>query len=317
MTQVTNNYSQFVEEYMEAFEPLFKKAFDVSEFNVIMTILAMRGMSDDGWDPFENTQDVFEEIYKQQRKFRGSLGFNVNLWTYLHLIESSEHYEIIANLVNTVKGEDYIIENHRNKKFANLKVEQKIDRLKSISRGTDFENVYQPFESAFDARFRNAIAHGDYAIKSTGRSGVTIADDAGYPTIYELQRTNDLINRAVALHVVIRSLIKHYRSYYKSSTVIRSSASFGHGAPIDVTLIVRKRYGVIGFRCIGGYDAGTPFETLIAMPFGYEQKLIDAGFNNLPPSRIDKVNNVLKFIPRRLAPRVAKKLKSLYGIDAN
>jgi hypothetical protein len=274
-------------------------------------------MSDDGWDPFENTQDVFEEIYKQQRKFRGSLGFNVNLWTYLHLIESSEHYEIIANLVNTVKGEDYIIENHRNKKFANLKVEQKIDRLKSISRGTDFENVYQPFESAFDARFRNAIAHGDYAIKSTGRSGVTIADDAGYPTIYELQRTNDLINRAVALHVVIRSLIKHYRSYYKSSTVIRSSASFGHGAPIDVTLIVRKRYGVIGFRCIGGYDAGTPFETLIAMPFGYEQKLIDAGFNNLPPSRIDKANNVLKFIPRRLAPRVAKKLKSLYGIDAN
>ena len=302
---------------MEAFEPLFKKAFDVSEFNVIMTILAMRGMSDGGWDPFENTQDVFEEICKQQRKFRGSLGFNINLWTYLHLIESSEHYEIIANLVNMVKGKDYIIANHKNKKFANLKVEQKIDRLKSISRGTAFENVYQPFESAFDARFRNAIAHGDYAIKSTGRSGVTIADDAGYPTIYELQRTNDLINRAVALHVVIRSLIKHYRSYYKSSTVIKSSASFGHGAPIDVILIVRKRYGVIGFRCIGGYDAGTPFETLIARPFGYEQKLIDAGFNNLPPSRIDKVNNVLKFIPRRLASRVAKKLKSLYGIDAN
>jgi hypothetical protein len=116
---------------------------------------------------------------------------------------------------------------------------------------------------------------------------------------------------------VIRSLIKHYRSYYKSSTVIKSSASFGHGTPIDVTLIVRKRYGVIGFRCIGGYDAGTPFETLIAMPFGYEQKLIDAGFNNLPPSRIDKANNVLKFIPRKLAPRVAKKLKSFYGIDSN
>lgn len=91
----------------------------------------------------------------------------------------------------------------------------------------------------------------------------------------------------------------------------------GYRLPIDVTLIVRKRYGVIGFRCIGGYDAGTPFETLIAMPFGYEQKLIDAEFNNLPPSRIDKANNVLKFIPRRLAPRVAKKLKSLYGIDAN
>lgn len=316
MTQVTNNYSSFVEEYMAVFEPLFRKAFEVSEFNVIMTILAMRGVSDDGWEPFENTQAVFEEIYRQQRKFRGTLGFNINLWTYLHLIESSEHYEIIANLVNTVKGKDYVIANHKNKKFANLKVEQKIGRLKSVVRRTDFENVYQPFEAAFDGRLRNAIGHGDYAIKSSGRVGVTIVDDSGYPTIYELQKVNDFINRAVALHVVIRSLIKHYRSYYKESVVIKSSPTFGRGTAIDVTLIVRKKYGVIGFRCIGGYDAGTPFETLISKPFRYEQKLIDAGLNNLPSSRFDKANDILKFVPRKIAPSVARRLKKLYGIDS-
>ncbi|CAN5714584.1 hypothetical protein BH23PAT2_BH23PAT2_07420 [soil metagenome] len=317
MADFDNNYSKFVEEYMAIFEPLFQKAFEVSEFNLIMTMLAVRGVSDDGWNPFENTEDVFEEVYKQQSKFRGSLGFNINLWMYLHLIECSEHYEIVANLLNTVKGEDYLVANHVNKKFANLKVEQKIDKLKSIARGTDFENVAVPFEETFDNRLRNAIGHGDYAIKSSDRAGVTIADDSGYPTIYELQKTNDLVNRAVALHVVIRSLMKHYRSYYKKSKTVKSSPGFGHGAPIDITLIVRKKYGVIGFRCIGGYDMGKPFETMMTVCLPYERKLIDEGANDLPASKIDKVNNILRFIPRKLAPKVAKRLKNLYGIGVN
>ncbi|MCA9331870.1 hypothetical protein KC968_02940 [Candidatus Saccharibacteria bacterium] len=315
MSKVVNNYSEFVEEYMAIFEPLFEKAFEVSEFNLIMTMLAVRGVSDDGWNPFENTEDTFEEVYKQQNKFRGSLGFNINLWMYLHLIECSEHYEIIANLINTIKGKDYLIANHKNKKFANLKVEQKIDRLKSIARGTDFENVSQPFEKTFDKRFRNAIGHGDYAIKSSDRAGVTIVDDEGFPTIYELQKANDLINRSVALHVAIRSLLKHYRSHYKESIKIQSSPGFGGGKPIEVTLIVRKKYGVIGFRCIGGYDAGVPFETRVSMCLPYEMKLIEKGENNLPASKINKANNILKFIPKKIAPKVARKLRKIYGID--
>ena len=202
-----------------------------------------------------------------------------------------------------------------NKKYPKLKVEQKIDTLKSIAKGNDFENVSVPFEEAFDNRLRNAIGHGDYAIKSSDRAGVTIADDSGFPTIYDLQKTNDLVNRSVALHVVIRSLLKHYRSCYTKSELIKSSPGFGHGTPIDITLIVRKKYGVIGFRCIGGYDMGTPFETRLTVCLPYERKLIDNGVNDLPASKLDKVNNMLRFIPRRLAPKVEKKLKKLYGIS--
>jgi hypothetical protein len=317
MESIKNNYAQFVEEYMAVFEPLFEKAHEVSEFNLIMSLLAIRGVSDDGWNPYENTEDVFEEVYKQQGKFRGSLGFNINLWMYLHLIECSEHYEIIANLINTIKGDDYIVANHKNKLFANLKVEQKIDRLKSIAKNTDFENVVDPFINTFNGRFRNAIGHADYAIKSTEKAGVTIADDAGYPIILGLQEVNDLINRAVALHVAIRSLIKHYRTLYKRSDKIKSSVAFGRGIPIDVTLIVRKDYGVIGFRCIGGYDFGTPFENRPSVCLPYERSLIDSGVNDLPSSKVDKINNILKFVPKKLAPSVAKKLKRLYGIDVN
>ena len=93
-----------------------------------------------------------------------------------------------------------------------------------------------------------------YAIKRGENGGITIIDDAGFPIVIGHQEMNDLINRAIALHViVIRTLKKSYISHYKESVVIPSNASFGHGNTIDITLIVRKKHGVIGFRCIGGY----------------------------------------------------------------
>ena len=314
MAIVKNNYSEFVKEYQEIFQPLFEKALEVSEFNLIMSLLAFRGMSDDGWNPYENTEDIFEKIYKNQKKFSGSLQFNMHLWLYLHLIECSEHYELVANLINTTKGKDYVIANHRNRNFVNLKVEQKISRLKSIARGTDFTNVAEPFEKTFNARLRNAIGHADYAIKSSGLTGVTVADDAGYPVVFSEQEANDLINRAVALHVVLRSLSDHFRSKYTKSAIIKSSPAFGGGQHINITLIVRKNYGVIGFRCIGGYDLGKPFETRIVMCLPYEMPMIEAGVNDLPLSRVDRANEILDKLPRPIAKHVSKAVKKLYRV---
>lgn len=315
MEKVKNNYSEYVKEYQEIFRPLFEKALEVSEFNLIMSLLAFRGASDDGWNPYENTEAIFEEIYKKQKKFSGVLQFNMHLWLYLHLIECSEHYELIANLVNITKDGDYNIANHKNRNFVNLKVEEKIIRLKKIAKGTPFENVSEPFEKTFNGRFRNAIGHADYAIKSSGRTGVTIVDDKGFPVIFSQQESNDLINRAVALHVVIRSLIDHFRARYTKSVVIKSSPSFGNnGQPIDITLIVRKKYGVVGFRCIGGYDLGKPFETRIVMCLPYELPMIEAGVNNLPASRIDRANKILDRLPRPVAKHANRAVRKLYRI---
>lgn len=304
MTKIIDNYPKYLKAYLDIFEPLFRKAYETSEFNLIMSLLAIRGASDAGWEPFENTLDVFEEVYKQNRKFKYSLKTNMNLWLYTHLVECSEHYELLANLIKTIKGEDYIVANHVNKNFVNLKVEQKIDRLHSLARSTAFENISQPFREAFDSRFRNAISHADYSIKTDGRSGITIIDDDDFPKIYEHQEASDLINKAMALHVAIRTLRETYISHYQVSEVIPSSPTFGYGSPIDITLIVRKAHGVIGFRCIGGYDMGTPFETRLVRCMPYELKLIEKGVNELPRSRVDQANSIMKFLPANAARRL-------------
>ncbi|MES2631200.1 MAG: hypothetical protein V4611_04545 [Patescibacteria group bacterium] len=282
MTKNIDNYPKYLEQYKSTFEPIFAEAKRVSDFNLILSLIAVRGASDAGWNAFDNTLDVFNELYIQNDKFEYSLRINVHLWMYVHLVECSEHYELLANLIKSSKGEDYIIANNKNKDYVNLKVSQKIDRLKKIASGTNFKNVIEPFEDSFNSRLRNAIGHADYAIKQGSNGGVTVVDDSGFPMLFQTQEIDNYINKAMALHVAIRQLRDEYIGHYKKSITIKSSKSFGGNEEIDVTLIVRKSHGVIGIRCIGGYDLGQPFETRLVKAFPDEMSLINDGVNELP-----------------------------------
>lgn len=279
---VVDNYKKFEKDYISIFQPLFEAALDASEFNFILSLLAIRGVSDVDWEPYENTVEVAKEIHKNQDNFDNLLRVNMNLWMYVNLIECSEHFELIANLLRTVKGEDYIIANHKDRNFVNLKISNKIDRLKKIAKRTGFETAVSPFSQSYNSRFRNAIGHGDYALKGGDGGGVTVSDDEGFPVIFSHQVTSDLVNRGLALHAAISGLRDHFIKSYQKSKVIKSSSSFGHGNPIDTTVIARKDKGLLGIRCIGGYDMGKPFETRLSRCSLDEMKLIEQGINDLP-----------------------------------
>jgi hypothetical protein len=305
---VANNFQKYAKQYLGIFEPLFQAAWEKSEFNLILTLLAIRGSSDWGWEPSENTIAVVEDWDKQQEKLRYSLRGNVNLWVYAHIIECAEHYELVANLINVAKGGEYLVANHKSKppRFQNLKIEQKIQRLEKIAKGTAFENVSKPFKDAFDLKLRNAIDHADYSFKE---GAVTIIDDAGPPKIYSQQQVVDLMNKALAFHEVLTKLKKHYQGYYEQPTVIDSSPGFGGGKPMKMTLIVRKRHGVIGVRGMSNAtDMGKPFEVRMCRPLTYEQKMIERGVNFLPPSRFEQANKFLDKLPRRIARKISKPL---------
>lgn len=280
--EIVDNYKKFEKQYVGIFQPLFEAALKASEFNFVLSLLAIRGMSDAGWEPYENTVAVAQEVYKQQSKFDNNLRVNMNLWLYVNLIECSEHFELIANLLRTVKGEDYIIANHKDRNFVNLKITNKIDRLQKIAKDTGFENSVSPFELSYNSRLRNAVGHGDYALKAGDGGGVTVSDDAGFPVIFGHQETSDIVNRGLALHAAISGLRDHFVKSYQKSKVIKSSEGFGHGTPIDITIIARKNKGLLGIRCIGGYDMGKPFETRLSRCTAGEMKLIEQGINNLP-----------------------------------
>jgi hypothetical protein len=317
MTKIKDNYRKYFNEYIDIFEPLFQAAFEKSQINLILSLLAWRGSSDDGWEPYENTVEVALEMRKQHKNLKRDLGMNMSLWVYVHLIESSEQYELIANLIKTTKGEDYNVSNQTNKNFVNLTVEQKIDRLTKIAVKTKFENVVEPFRLSFNSRFRNAIAHADYSLKKTGTKGITIIDDAGYPKIFEQQETNDIVNRALALHTSINVMYRTYIGHYSKPQKIMSSKSLGGGVEKEVDLIIRKKHGVIGISWIGGYDETgdgkkVPFTSRIAKPMPYELKLIEKGQFFLPPSRPERANRLLDRLPARVSRKLVPLFKRYY-----
>ena len=50
--------------YLNCLDPLFEKAKTTSEFEFMCTLLRVEGIKSAGWDPWENTVDVFDNIYR-------------------------------------------------------------------------------------------------------------------------------------------------------------------------------------------------------------------------------------------------------------
>jgi len=306
-----NNYRLFAEKYLEVFEPLFEAAEKVSEFDVILALLGIRGVQASGWDPFENTESVVEDLQKHQARLRHSVKANVNLWAYAHVIESSENYELVANLLEIAQGGNFKIANHRSKQptYKNLRVADKIARLTSMAKGTAFESISDPFKDVFDSKFRNALYHADYSIKD---GGVTFFGDDHYPTFYDRQHVIDLINKSLALHNVLHGLRKQFVGQYLEPKQVMCSPGFGRGKPFPVTLLVRRGHGVIGFKGLSNEtDLGASIEVAMYRCLPYEKPLIQAGQTFMPRNRIQALNNVLDKMPVPVATFLASRIGKL------
>ena len=100
-------YQAAVVRNLNLWEELFEKAQETSEFEFIAALIRMRGIEDAGWDTFENTIDGIAGAYKAARVLQGEQRLNIMLWAYGQVVEASDHYEIIANMVNIAGGEPY------------------------------------------------------------------------------------------------------------------------------------------------------------------------------------------------------------------
>src|SRR5437773_9739988 len=98
-------YLEAIPRYFGAFDRLFHRAANTCEFEFVMTLLRVRGMSDAGWDPFETTLRAIAKVravletqddYEVRR--------HLSLWLYGHIYEASESYELMANLIEIAGG---------------------------------------------------------------------------------------------------------------------------------------------------------------------------------------------------------------------
>jgi hypothetical protein len=304
-----SNYQKAVEDYVTLWDELFEKAQETDEFQFIFALLRVRGIVYPGWDTFENTIDAFEGTMKAARKVDGTRRLNILLWLYGHIVEASDHYEIIANMVNIAGGGSYRAWNFPKIKTRRGMREQtpneKILEIKKRCVSLGLKDYSKPFADVLDKDLRNAVYHSDYSVHM---AVVRFRSADGYDIEYDAETTNLKVNQAMALHETIKNLFRGCTASYTEPKIIDASPGFSPGQPMKAQVIVRKKHGVMAIQETPN-NAGS-FACGIYKPG--EQEKIRKGIYLLPPSRTDRLNHFLDRLPLPLARKVLKLYNFLF-----
>lgn len=108
------SYCPALEKYLNTIEPFFSLAKQKCEFEFIRSLLRVKGISGPGWDAFETLQEARKAFYKISKKFHNDdfIETQYALLLYGLILEASEPYEILANLINVIDGKRFSVETH-------------------------------------------------------------------------------------------------------------------------------------------------------------------------------------------------------------
>src|SRR6266403_223493 len=99
-------YLEALPRYLTSFDLGFTSAREQSEFAFIETLLRVRGMQDAGWDPFETSIEAIGQmraLHAQAESYFTKR--HIELWLFGHIVEASEPYEIVSNLIAISQGD--------------------------------------------------------------------------------------------------------------------------------------------------------------------------------------------------------------------
>lgn len=162
---------------MPTLHRLFDRAFDTSPFEALCSILRVGGMSDEGWDPFEESRKAFDDfkwlIDKSNKERTGACSRRIALLMYCHAVEMTAVHEIIANCLRCSLNQQYVIDpfenlTRRNKKkifsYIPPSAKTKFKFIKELASKTKESQLGKDIDSFFDENVRNAFSHSDYIL---------------------------------------------------------------------------------------------------------------------------------------------------------
>ena len=230
--------------YLSDLEPAFYQAKEKCEFEFICTLLRCRGCEDAGWDPFETTLRAIPSLiclHPQIEDFETKR--HLELWTYGHILEASEPYEVLANLIAVSKGDRFNAQVFPPDKGGRPKSPgEKIRAIDKMAQATGLSSVVIPLKEIWNRDLRNSIFHADYSIH--GGDLRTVRPLAEY--------TNDaimtLVNKTLGYLWAFTTLYRLYRVEYKQSKIIDVHPEFSRRPNEKAIVIVRGNYGAIGLK---------------------------------------------------------------------
>lgn len=237
-------YMEALPRYLTIFDALFSRAREKSEFMFLWSLFGIRGSQDAGWDPYETTVRAIPALLKVHdgiQEFEAAR--HLQLWIYGHIMEASEPYELLANLIDVSNGGQFLTQRFPPNTRGNyLPPGKKIARIREMAKAIGMSGITTPLRECWNRFFRNAIFHADYVLD--GGDVRTIR-----PThIYSQQEVSTLVNRTLAYHEALKVLKSYHISSYTEPKTILTHPSFSHGEVEPAIVIVREDYGATGIK---------------------------------------------------------------------
>jgi hypothetical protein len=173
--------------YVTAFDRVFTKAEEACESEFVKALIRVGGVQDAGWDPYESTLRAIpavialhEQLPKGPEHFETAR--HLQLWTYGHIIEASEPYAIIADMLDIANGGFFkpyrfppvpIYKARPNQPAPPTRPQffrEKLPKLERLADAAQLPVSIEPIREIWDYDLRNAVFHADYSWDA-GRPG--------------------------------------------------------------------------------------------------------------------------------------------------
>lgn len=297
-------YVNSLVKYFNSIDPLFEQAQKISDFEFIASLLNISRLQGVGWIAFETTEKIFSFISRLKNKIKDSEErLYLLLLLYGLIIEVSFPYDLLANLINIILGQRYIILNFPDIKTKNgirpQFPQEKIKILSDLAKKANMSKSITPIQEIFNKEIRNAVFHSDYIIYK---------DEFRIPSagkIYKRIEILDLINKTIAYFEAIVKLRETYRLTYDRPINIKVHPNF-NDQDANAIVMVREGTGAIGIRVDNAHFA-------LLLP--YEKKLLknNPSLNFFPVSKINKANKFVRFIPMPFKRYVIRYFEKKYN----
>lgn len=159
------DYLPEFEKHLNRFDGLFRAAQAKDQFQFILSLLGIRGMQAAGWDAFENTVNAIDAAVRLHNEASDSTAAaHLRLWIYGHIVEASEPYELVANLLGIIDGGTFEAARFPDQSGRPQSPGAKMSWIEQRATNVGFPRVAEPFRSRWDRVLRNSIFHSDYAL---------------------------------------------------------------------------------------------------------------------------------------------------------
>lgn len=229
--------------YLDILDELFDRAQTTREFDFIHSLIPVRGVQDAGWDAWETTQDAMRALVPLiNESTEWATRRHLKLWTWGHVIEAAEPYELLRNLLEVAVGGRFHVEWFPD--AAGGRPQHPLDKINQIdaaAKRAGLADVGVPLREIWDRDLRNAVFHADYALYGGEVNLPKVGRSLGHEAV-EL-----LVGRADAYLGAIVTLRDVYIGDYNEPKLI-SARGFSADPDGKAWVIVRKGHGAVGLK---------------------------------------------------------------------